>query len=121
MNLGEYNATKAYRDHLSRTVETARSRMSPKDFQMFAPGIEQEIARLDREFPKPTVQIRTSYAIGLRASTPINQLMLTAHHGTSSIRFNSPTDAVPWASRIWMNTTVAQTQAASGTEFCYAS
>jgi predicted LPLAT superfamily acyltransferase len=121
MNLGEYNATKAYRDHLSRTVETARSRMTHRDFQMFAPGIRQEIARLDRQLPKPTIQIRISCAMGLNASTPINQLLSTAHRGTSSIRFNSPTDAVPWTSRIWRNTTVAQTQAASGIQLGYAS
>jgi hypothetical protein len=121
MNLGEYNATKAYRDHLSRSIETARSRMRARDFQMFAPGIEQEIARLDRELAKPTVHIRISYALGLRASTPITQLVPTALHGPSSIRFNSPTDAVPWTSRIWKNTIVAQTQAASGIRLGYAS
>lgn len=114
MNLAEYNATKKYRDHLVRTVENARTRLRDRDFKMFAPGIEQEIARLDSELRKRAPQPRICCAMGLRALTSTTQSILGFPHGSPSIRFNSPPDAVPWTSRILRYGNVPQTQATSG-------
>lgn len=104
MNLSEYNATKSYRDHLSRTVETARNRLSNRDFQMFAPGIEQEIARLDGEMTQYPMHLLLSCAHhgwGAWVPVTITQTESILSSEPPSVRFNSPPAVTPWTSVIY--------------------
>jgi hypothetical protein len=103
MNWAEYESAKAYRDQLSRGLEIARNRLSAPDFRVLAPGVRNEIARIDAEM----------------ADYPLHLLFSCAHHGwgvwvpvtfiqthsleiseTPSVTFNSPARPVPWIDMI---------------------
>jgi len=114
MNWAESTGAEQYRDHLRRTVEIARSRLSERDFRAFAAGIRQEIARLDNELSQCSLQSRISCG-GLRPSASIIQSVFPTMRGESpSIRFNSPVDVSPWTSRVLRYDTLLQSQTASG-------
>jgi hypothetical protein len=88
-------ATKDYRDGLERTLELARQRLNVNDFEGFAVGIGQEIARLDLELSK--------YYDVVLPRTPFNWASLLVQgieicKKPPSIRFNSPSDAT-WTAR----------------------
>lgn len=91
----DYTATKGYRDGLERTLELARRRLSAGDFESFAVGIAQEIARLDLELSKyyDVVFPRTLFNW---ASLLVQDIQIGKR--SPSIRFNSPSDAI-WTAR----------------------
>jgi hypothetical protein len=103
MNLAEYNGTKEYRDHLARTLEAAGTRLSDGDFQMFAPGIRQEIARLDDEMAEYPLHLLLSCARhgwGGWAPVTIIQTASIAPPRCPSVTFSRPVAATPWTSMI---------------------
>jgi hypothetical protein len=103
MNAAEYKGTRVYRDGLSKALEVARHRLRDKDFQACAPGILQEIARLDAELSKHSISFvlfwaQPSWANWTFAS--IAQRTSMAPPVTFSVGFNSPTKSAPWTSEI---------------------
>ena len=88
----DYGRTKEYRDELQRTLRLAQQRLSVSDFEGFARGVRREIARCDSELSKYRAVLFPRASFCSWASLLIPGILQIGNK-SSSIRFNSPSDA----------------------------
>lgn len=105
MTVFDYSHTREYRDELAGALDVARQRLPARDFRDLAKGVEQEIARLDKElggyydvlFPR-CASLRCaseSWSAWELVSARVIPSGITAP--IFSIRFNSPNRPfAPW-------------------------
>jgi hypothetical protein len=87
----EAASSKDYRHRLATALEVARQRLTASDLELFSRGVEQEIARVDREQLQYERLFLHLQSIGWVRWSPISvSTFSTMSLQSSSVCFNSP-------------------------------
>jgi hypothetical protein len=103
MNRQEQQRSREYRDHLAKTLSFAKLRLSPNDFEAFAPAVRSEINKIDEALGRYELQCfmgcnREGNTSGFVSIVRETCMTLMTQRRQPSVQFNSPIPSSPWAS-----------------------
>lgn len=100
MTRHEYESARAYRDHLRNALDVARLRLSPRDYDAMAQGINAEISRLEKclaDFQLGAFIVDFGDLNPAWNFVNVSQCGRVVLRCDSSVFFNSPMQLAPWS------------------------